>query len=88
VFGGAGLAVAGEVLPQLPGSVRSIWGAAPSSRAVALGLAVAQQIEFSLDVPAQGIVRVDLEVERHEPVTAPSTDASDDVIIGDGKGGE
>lgn len=88
VFGGAGLAVAGEVLPQLPGSVRSIWGAAPSSSAVALGLAVAQQIVFEVDGPTQGIVRVDLEVERQEPLTSPSTGSSGNANSGDGKGGE
>lgn len=88
VFGGAGLSVAGEILPQLPGSVRSIWSAAPSSTAVPLGLAVAQQIEFDLEVPTQGIVRVDLEVERQEPLTAPTTGSSGRSGGGAGEGDE
>ena len=78
VFGGKGLAVAGETLPQLPGSMRSIWAAAPSGSAQPLGLAVAQQKERRLEMPVSGILRVDLEVQRREPVgpdasQAPST---------------
>jgi hypothetical protein len=68
VFGGKGLAVAGETLPQLPGSLRSIWAAAPSGSAQALGLAVAQQKERRLEEPVSGLLRVDLEVRRREPV--------------------
>jgi len=36
VYGGAGLSVAGEVMPRLPVSVRSLWGAASSGSAVGL----------------------------------------------------
>ncbi len=68
VFGGRGLAVAGETLPQLPGSLRSIWSAAGSSSAQPLRLAVAQQLERRLAVPVEGLLRVDLEVRRREPV--------------------
>ncbi len=68
VFGGPGLAVAGEALPQLPGSLRSIWAAAPSGSAQPLRLAVAQQSERRLAVPVSGLLRVDLEVRRREPV--------------------
>lgn len=68
LFRGKGLAVAGETLPQLPGSMRSIWGAAPSGSAQPLGLAVAQQQERRLEIPVSGILRVDLEVRRREPV--------------------
>jgi hypothetical protein len=68
VFGGQGLAVAGETLPQLPGSLRSIWAAAPSGGAKSLRLAVAQQSERRLAVPVNGLLRVDLEVRRREPV--------------------
>ena len=74
VFGSQGLAVAGETLPQLPGSLRSIWAAAPSGGAQPLGLAVAQQKERRLETPVSGLLRVELEVRRREPVTpgAPS----------------
>ena len=75
VFGGKGLAVAGETLPQLPGSLRSIWAAAPSGSAQALRLAVAQQKERRLEVPVSGLLRVDLEVRRREPV-APGAPAA------------
>ena len=68
VFQGAGLAVAGEVLPQLPGSIRSLWGAAASGSAVPLQLALAQQEELRLEVPVQGLVRIDLQVERRTPL--------------------
>ena len=56
VFGGKGLAVGGETLPQLPGSMRSIWAAAPSGDARPLALAVAQQSERRLDVPISGLL--------------------------------
>jgi hypothetical protein len=70
VFSGAGLAVAGEVLPQLPGSVRSIWGAAASGSAVPLRLTVAHEDVAELDVPLEGILRIDLEVRRQEPLAS------------------
>lgn len=70
VFAGAGLAVAGEVLPQLPGSVRSIWGAAASGSALPLRLAVAHEDVAELEVPLEGILRIDLEVRRQEPLGA------------------
>src|SRR5205085_7107698 len=37
VHAGDGLAVAGEVLPRLPGSLRSVWSAASSQSALPLG---------------------------------------------------
>jgi hypothetical protein len=70
IFAGAGLAVAGEVLPQLPGSVRSLWGAAASGSAVPLRLAVAHEDVAELDVPLEGILRIDLEVRRQEPLAS------------------
>jgi hypothetical protein len=68
VFRGAGLSVGGEVLPQLPASVRSLWSAAPSTSATPLELAVAQESVLSLDQPIEGIVRVDLQVQREGPL--------------------
>jgi hypothetical protein len=70
VFGGRGLAVAGRILPRLPGSVRSLWSAAASGSAVPLRAAIAQQVVEPLEVPAEGGVRIDLEV-RHRESPAP-----------------
>ncbi len=67
VYGGPGLSVAGEVMPRLPGSVRSLWGAAASGSATALRTTVAQEKRETMDVPVQGLVRIDLEVRRREP---------------------
>lgn len=69
LFRGPGLAVAGEVLPQLPVSLRSIWGTAASSSAVPLPLAIADERILQLDVPVEGILRVDLEVRRQGPLS-------------------
>jgi hypothetical protein len=67
VSAGRGLAVAGRVMPRLPGSVRSLWSAAGSGSAVPLRTAIAQQVVEALDLPAEGGVRIDLEVRRREP---------------------
>lgn len=69
VYGGPGLSVAGEVMPRLPGSVRSLWSAAASGSAVPLRATIAQQHREEMPVPISGMVRVDLEVRRREPVT-------------------
>lgn len=70
IFGGAGLAIAGEVLPQLPGSVRSLWAGTSTGGAVPLKMAVAQQHHEPMEMPVEGLVRVDLEVRRREPQAA------------------
>jgi hypothetical protein len=79
VYGGAGLSVGGEVMPRLPGSVRSLWSAAGSGSAVALRSTIAQEVREPLDRPIEGLVRIDLEVRRREPVggdpAAPATPA-------------
>jgi len=72
---GSGLTVAGEVMPNLPGSVRSIWSAASSGSAVPLRLAVVQQDVEPMGVPVEGLVRVDLRVERREPLTRETADS-------------
>jgi hypothetical protein len=69
IFEGPGLAVAGEALPRLPASVRSLWGAAASGSAVPLRLAIGQENGIHLTEPVEGILRIDLEVERREPWT-------------------
>jgi hypothetical protein len=78
VYGGPGLAVAGEVMPRLPGSVRSLWGAASSDSAVALRATIAQEHDETMPVPISGLVRVDLEVRRRDPVPGPGGEAKPD----------
>lgn len=69
VYGGAGLSVAGEVMPRLPGSVRSVWGAAASGSATPLRSTIAQKQREAMPIPIEGLVRIDLEVRRREPVS-------------------
>jgi hypothetical protein len=90
VVEGPGLAVAGEVLPNLPGSVRSLWSAGASGSAVPLRLAVARQLAVPSDVPVEGAVRIDLRVERREPLTAgePGGEETAPSEEGGGAGGE
>jgi len=83
---GAGLAVAGETMPNLPGSVRSIWSAAPSGSAKPLRLAVSQQYVEVADRPLSGLVRVDVEVERREPLRSDGSPGGDDGGADDGGG--
>jgi SpoIVB peptidase S55 len=65
-----GLAVAGRVMPRLPGSLRAVWGAAASESAAPLRQAIAQQQLVRLDVPVAGSLRIDLDVRRR-PAVAP-----------------
>jgi hypothetical protein len=55
-------------MPRLPGSVRSLWSAASSGSAAPLRTTIAQQVRQEMDVPVDGLVKVDLEVRRREPV--------------------
>jgi len=59
-----GLAVAGDVLPSLPGSVRSIFSGGGPGTVQPLGLAIAHETVAAQDRPISGVVRVDLEVRR------------------------
>jgi hypothetical protein len=70
-YGGAGLSVAGEVMPRLPGSVRSLWGASDSSGALPLRSVIVQERHETLGVPVDGLLRIDLEVRRREAPAAP-----------------
>lgn len=72
VYGGPGLSVAGEVMPRLPGSVRSLWSAAASGSAAPLRSTIAQEHREEVDVPMDGAVRIDLEVRRRDPVVGES----------------
>lgn len=69
VHAGDGLAVAGEVLPRLPGSLRAVWSAASSQSAVPLPLTLAQQESERVPFPVDGAVRIDLNVVRRTPLT-------------------
>jgi hypothetical protein len=60
----AGLRVAGEPLPELPGSLRSLWQAGDAVGAQALEVALTPLAAVSLSAPAAGLTRVDLEVRR------------------------
>lgn len=64
LFAAAGLRVAGETLPQLPGSVQSLWRAADPAAYEALELAWVPSASLESDVPLSGVTRVDLEVRR------------------------
>ena len=59
-----GIASGGELLPQLPGSMRALWGSVPPGRALPLGIAIADRREYRQDFPFEGLTRVDLEVRR------------------------
>jgi hypothetical protein len=77
VYGGPGLSVAGEVMPRLPGSVRSLWSAAASGSATPLRSTIAQEHREEVDVPMDGAVRIDLEVRRRDPVVGGEGDPTD-----------
>ena len=86
-YSGAGLAVAGESMPRLPGSVRSLWGAAASGSAVALRSAIVQEKHETMDQPVQGVVRIDLEVRRRDPLTGDENDEGKDEVGTDAASG-
>jgi SpoIVB peptidase S55 len=79
-YSGAGLSVAGELMPRLPGSVRSLWAASEVSGTVPLRAAIVQERHETLGVPVEGLMRIDLEVRRreapdgHEAPAPPGTD--------------
>lgn len=64
LFAAAGLRVAGAALPQLPGSVRSLWTSADPVAYETLELAWVPSASLASDVPLTGVTRVDLEVRR------------------------
>ncbi|MDX1631179.1 MAG: SpoIVB peptidase S55 domain-containing protein [Thermoanaerobaculia bacterium] len=73
-----GLAVAGEILPRLPGSIQAVWAAAASKSATPLALTVAQERSEWLDFPIQGSVRIDLVVKRRIPVSAEDAGSTEE----------
>ena len=80
-YGGAGLSVAGEVMPRLPGSVRSLWSAAETSGAVPLHAAIVQERHEIMATPLDGLLRIDLDVRRREApgASAPAADGRGDL---------
>jgi len=63
LYANAGLALGGEVLPQLPGSVRAIF-AAGAPVGTPLWLTIAHEQSELQDRPVAGVLRVDVEVRR------------------------
>ena len=66
VLGSPGLSVAGEAMPNLPASLRSVWGVAGSAGVVPLRLAIVQTLREPMPIPIEGLVRVDLDVRRRD----------------------
>jgi hypothetical protein len=64
VLAGAGLSTGGEVLPRLPGSMRSIWGAMSPRSATLVRNAIVQNEVRRRDRPLAGLLRVDLDIRR------------------------
>ncbi|MEM9557323.1 MAG: hypothetical protein AAGC60_23900 [Acidobacteriota bacterium] len=65
LVGAQGLSLGGEVLPDLPGSLRSVYaGAAGPGAAAPLNLRILGESVEELDRPLEGMLRLDLEVRR------------------------
>lgn len=93
VFRGKGLSVAGATLPRLPGSIQSIWSSSASGGAQKLEMAVEEVVVEELPFPAEGMVRIDLQVRRRESVMAAGGEAGSPaeavpVDAGDPAGGD
>ena len=72
VLPGAGLSTGGEVLPRLPGSLRSIWGGIGGKNAKVVRNAIEQTEAHRRDRPLAGLVRVDVEIRRRLDRVSPS----------------
>ena len=58
----SGIAGGGTSRPRLPGSIQSLWEASGTLGATALTLAVVQEVVEDLEMPMEGVTRVDLTV--------------------------
>ena len=76
VLPGTGVALAGEILPRLPPSLRSIWAAGGGGGARPLRLAVVQRRRFPEPGPVSGLVRLSVEVRRPQPTTGDEPEAA------------
>lgn len=61
-----GLAVDGQALPQLPGSIRSLWDSSPSFGTKKLNLAMVQDRTLAAQRPFDGVRRLDLKILEHK----------------------
>lgn len=57
-----GVVAGGATMPQLPGSVRSLWGAGGAGIGTPFSGAVIARAALRLDAPASGLVKIDFEV--------------------------
>ena len=64
VLSGTGLSTGGEVLPRLPGSMRSIWGAMGAKSATIVRNAIVQNEAHRRERPLAGLLRVEIEIRR------------------------
>ena len=74
-----GVVAGGATMPQLPGSVRSLWGAGGAGLGTPFTGAIVARAALPLDAPASGIVRVEVEVRAPSGAPAgpaPGADAS------------
>lgn len=64
LVGRRGLTSSGEVYPDLPGSVRSIFSSSGFSAADPLSLAIVHEQVLDLENPIEGVARIDFQVRR------------------------
>lgn len=62
-YGGDGIRQGGEVLPDLPASIKSIWQTSGTSSVAAVNKTVAHEEAFDFARPLTGLIRIDLTVE-------------------------
>ncbi|HXU44270.1 MAG TPA: SpoIVB peptidase S55 domain-containing protein [Thermoanaerobaculia bacterium] len=88
-LGRPGLAASGEPMPQLPGSVRSLWSGASPSLGAPLSAVVAAEAGERLDQPISGLEKVEIEVRRKGDRDGenPNQESNDDVARLAGRGG-
>ena len=68
---GSGLSTGGELLPRLPGSMRSIWGATGTKNAAVIRNTIVQNEAHRHDRPLSGLLRVDVEIRRRPDLPDP-----------------
>ncbi len=73
---GPGIVAGGRAMPQLPGSVRSLWGAGGPGLGQPISNVVVARASQPLPAPASGIVRLDFEVRRENGMPGESPDGT------------